>query len=293
MDGEASVVGLEAWHDAQADVFGAVSRVAAHPGFADASRALAAGMLALAASDRVLDAIFKDAGRYFAAMSGFALHEDGGLTLPRLKAVCARSGLLSAGRTRALVQFLEHFGYLDRQPRSGHAALYIPTPAFRAAWDRQFVAALQAVQFIAPDVGLLLDPAQLVVRQAYGRIHAGGMLAAMQAEPQVTSFLRVFLHPYAGSHLLWALIASSSDPEFPPRQSGPVSIAGLARTCGVSRIQVARIFREAAAEGLAELGGDGFVRFHAAAREQLGFFYAIQLVQILAAAARASRLHPR
>ena len=293
MDGEASVVGLEAWHDAQADVFGAVSRVAAHPGFADASRALAAGMLALAASDRVLDAIFKDAGRYFAAMSGFALHEDGGLTLPRLKAVCARSGLLSAGRTRALVQFLEHFGYLDRQPRPGHAALYIPTPAFRAAWDRQFVAALQAAQFIAPDVGMLLDPAQLVVRQAYGRNHAEGMLAAMPAEPQVTSFLRVFLHPYAGSHLLWALIASSSDPKFPPRQSGPVSIAGLARTCGVSRIQVARIFREAAAEGLAELGGDGFVRFHAAAREQLGFFYAIQLVQILAAAARASRLHPR
>ena len=293
MDGEASVVGLEAWHDAQADVFGAVSRVAAHPGFADASRALAAGMLALAASDRVLDAIFKDAGRYFAAMSGFALHEDGGLTLPRLKAVCARSGLLSAGRTRALVQFLEHFGYLDRQPRPGHAALYIPTPAFRAAWDRQFVAALQAAQFIAPDVGMLLDPAQLVVRQAYGRNHAEGMLAAMQAEPQVTSFLRVFLHPYAGSHLLWVLIASSSDPEFPPRQSGPVSIAGLARTCSVSRIQVARIFREAAAEGLAELGGDGFVRFHAAAREQLGFFYAIQLVQILAAAARANRRDQR
>ena len=192
------------------------------------------------------------------------------------------------------MQFLEHFGYLDRQSRPGHAALYIPTPAFRAAWDRQFVAALQAAQFIAPDVGILLEPGQSLARQAYGRIHAEGMLAAMLAEPQVSNaFLRVFLHPYAGNHVLWTLIVAGIGPDFPTERSGPVSIAGLARSCSVSRMQVARIFHEAAAEGLAELGDDGFVHFHAAAREQLGFFYAIQLVQILAAAARASRCQQR
>ena len=291
MDGEVSLAGLDAWHGAEADVFAAVKRVAEHPGFADASRTLASGMLTLAGSDRVLDAIFKDAGRYSATMWGFALHEDGGLTLPRLKAVCTRSGLLSAGRARALLQFLEHFGYLQQQAGPRRTALYVPTLAFLAAWDRQFVAALQAARFIVPDIGVLLDPAQSAGRQAYGRIHAEGMLAAMQAEPEVSAFLKVFLHPYAGNHLVWTLLVTSSDPDFPPRHCGPVSIAGLARTCGVSRMQVARIFREAAVEGLAELDSHGVVRFHAAAREQLTFFYAIQLVLILAAAARATRLH--
>ncbi len=117
-----------------------------------------------------------------------------------------------------------------------------------------------------------------------------GMLAAMQEEPQVSALLRVFLHPYAGSHLLWTLIATCADLEFPPRRCGPVSIAGLARTCGVSRVQVARIFHEAACEWLATLDSDGMVHFHDAAHEQLRFFYAIQFVQILAAAAQAVHL---
>ena len=290
MDGDLSLARFETWHGAETDVLAGVQRVTAHPGFAAASRALASGMLDLAGSDRALDAIFKDAGRYAATMWAFALHEDGGLTLPRLKAVCARSGLLSAGRVRTLLQFLEHFGYVQKQPGPLRGALYIPSAAFRAAWDRQFVVALQAARQIAPEIGILLEGAWLDERHAYGRIHAAGMLAAMQEEPQVSALLRVFLHPYAGSHLLWTLIATCADLEFPPRRCGPVSIAGLARTCGVSRVQVARIFHEAACERLATLDSDGMVHFHDGAHEQLRFFYAIQFVQILAAAAQAVHL---
>jgi len=280
---------LASWHGAESDMFAGVGRVAAHPAFPAAARALAAGMLALAASDRALDSIFKDAGRYGAAMWGFALHEDGGLTLPRLKAVGARSGLWGPGRARALLQFLEHFDYLERRPGPRGAALYRPTPAFVAAWDRQFVAALQAAALIAPDLALVLDTT--AARQTFGRIHAEGMMQAMQAEAVVLSFLRVFLHPFAGNHIIWTLVASDADPAFPPSRAGPVSVAGLARVCGTSRMQVARIFHEAATEGLADLDAEGFVQFHPPAREQLGFFYAIQLMQILAAAARAAQLH--
>ena len=70
-----------------------------------------------------------------------------------------------------------------------------------------------------------------------------------------------------------------------------MSVAGLARRCGVARSQVARIFREAHDEDLATLDEAGFVHFHASAREQLGLFYAIQLAQIIGAASRAVQTH--
>ena len=281
---------LSAWDGAAADAPGAIARVLAHPRFADASHALAAGMLQLAAEDRVLDGVFKDAGRYFAAMMAFALHDQGGLTLPALKALCVRSGLLSPGRARAMLRFLEHCRYLERRPGGDHGAdIYAPTPAFLAAWDQQFVASLKAASLIDPDVASLLGSGGQTARQTYGRIHAGGMAAAREGEQVVIAFLRVFLHPFAGNHIVWTLIGAAA--EFPPRRAGPVSIAGLARTGGTSRAQVARIFREAADEGLTDLGSDGMVTFHPAARDELGFFYAIQLVLILAAAAQAARLH--
>lgn len=281
---------LASWKGAEADLLGATLRVAEHPGFPVASRALASGMLQLAAADRVLDAIFKDAGRYFAAMWGFALHEDGGLTLPRLKTVCERSGLLSPGRARALLQFLQHCAYIQRRSSPHGPDVYVPSPAYLSAWDRHFEASLTAVRFIAPGIAALLgaNARAEAMRQAYGRIHAAGMLAAMASEPPAFSIVRVFLHPYAGNHIVWTLMASGLDPQFPPARAGPVSMAGLARGCGAARSQVARIFREADEEGLATLDTDGVVLFSEDARGQLRFFYAVQLVQILAAAARAA-----
>lgn len=288
MDGEASVAGLDTWRGAEADVLGAVGRVAAHPQFATAARTLAANMLSLGADDPALGSIFMDAGRYCVAMWAFALHDEGGLTLPQLKAMCARSRLLSPGRARALLQFLEHLGYLQRRVGGpGGADIYAPTPLFLAAWDRHFLAALEAARRIAPDIAPFVDPTQPALRQTFGRIHAYGMLNAMQSEAVVVAYLRVFLHPYAGNHIIWTLIVSDHL-EFPPRCAGPVSISGLARDCGASRVQVARIFHEAAEEGLADLGPDGFVTVHTSAREQLGFLYAVQMVQILAAAAQAA-----
>ena len=287
---ELNTLRLSAWDGAEADAPAAIGRVLAHPRFADASRTLAAGMLRLSAEDRVLDGVFKDAGRYFVAMMAFALHDQGGLTLPDLKALCVRSGLLSPGRARAMLRFLEHCRYLERRPGGPRGAdIYAPTLAFLAAWDRQFVAALEAAALIAPGVTAVLGQGGLAARQTYGRIHATGMAAARDGEQVVIAFLRVFLHPFAGNHIVWTLIGAA--PEFPPVRAGPVSVAGLARAAGTSRAQVTRIFREAADEGLTEFGADGLVTFHPAAREELGFFYAIQLVLILAAAAQAARLH--
>lgn len=283
---------LASWENALADVFGAVGRVAGHPNFPQAARALARNMLDLSASDPALDAIFKDAGRYVAAMWSFALHQDGGLTLPRLKAMGAASGLLSPGRSRTQLQFLEHLGYIAPSGVGPNGAtVYAPTQAFEAAWDRHFEAALAAVQPIAADIAVLLGPQGAAARQTYGRLSAAGYLISMQREQPVPAFLRVFMHHFAGSHVLWTLLASDADPAFPPGRAGPVSIKGLAQVAGVARIQVARIFKAAKAEGLADLNPDGYVHFRPAAREEMAVFYAIQLAQALSAGATAARQH--
>lgn len=282
--------GLASWADAADDVFAAAGRVAAHQAFGEAARALASGMLELSASDAALDGIFKDAGRYAAAMWGFYLHDDGGLTLPRLKAASAASGLLSAGRARAQLHFLEHFGYLSRSHAGAKGAVvYAPTPAFVAAWDRHHQTALAAVRPIAPDVERLLGLDATAVRQTYGRLSAAGYLASMQREQPVPAFLRVFMHPHAGSHMLWMLLTSGADAAFPPARAGPVSIRSMAARSKVARAQVARILQEATATGMAHLDADGYVHFQSAARAELGLFYAIQLAQILAAGALAAR----
>src|SRR4051812_46615382 len=100
--------GLAWWEAADLDPMAALAVLMAHPALGRAVKVLARNMLNVAARDRVLDSLFKDAGRYVAAMWALYLHDTGGLTLARLKEVCARSGLLSPGRARALLLFLEH-----------------------------------------------------------------------------------------------------------------------------------------------------------------------------------------
>jgi hypothetical protein len=84
-----------------------------NPRFADAVRALASNMMAAGAGDKKLDGIFKDAGRYVAAMLAIHLHTSGGLTLPRLKELCKAFGFLSPGRARAMLIYLQYLGYVE------------------------------------------------------------------------------------------------------------------------------------------------------------------------------------
>ena len=92
---------LAEWDAPIRDVVAYTGKVAGHPGFAQAVRTLGGNMLSIAASDRALDGVFKDAGRYVVAMFAVYLDVTGGVTLPALKEICARSGYLSPGRARA------------------------------------------------------------------------------------------------------------------------------------------------------------------------------------------------
>lgn len=280
--------GLAWWGGAGQDFMLALGLVASHPGLHLAVRALARNMLALADGDAAIATVFKDAGRYVGAMLAFQLHQTGHLTLARFKAACRDSRMLSPGRARAVLQVFEHLGYAVGRP--GPAAAYDMTPAFEAAWDAHLRAALEAGRTLEPELGRLLDAPDPAPVRSYGLTHAEGMAALAATQMGPVRFVEVFMHPHAAVGIIWALLDSAPH-SFPPERAGPVSVSGLARRFGVSRIHVSRIFEAAAREGLAELGPDGMVTFSALAREQLVWLYAAQLAQILAAAGRAARAH--
>jgi hypothetical protein len=283
--------GLMWWDGAEADPMAGLACLMAHPALGLAVRAMAANMRELLADDRTLDSLLKDAGRYVAAMGALYLHDTGGLTLARLKAFCTRSSLLSPGRARALLLFLEHLGYVERTTAPGAGALYVPTASFRAAWRAQLRAALEAGRVLEPQLDWVLDSADPQVLETFGGLHAKGLVDALEGGMPVLDFLRVFIHPHAGHLIVGTLMTTAQGEAFPPERAGPISVSALSRSFGVSRIHISRIFADAEREGLARLDRDGMVHFEPKAREEMTFFNAAQFAQILAAAAKTVRAH--
>ena len=269
--------------------------IASHPRFADAARMLAAGTLEDTARDRALFAVCKDSGRYIAAMMAIHLHFDGGLTLPRLKDWCVRTGYLSAGRSRALLQYLRYLGYVEAAPRAQRnaAAHYVPTPAFLNAWRGHFEHPLAAAAAIEPAVQRVRENlAAPRVFESICRAQGEGWIEPTRATAADDPVGRL-LHALAGPQILALLVASGTDDAFPPRCAAPVSIAGMARRFAVSRPHVQRVFDAATRGGLIGVAPDGTLLFSERMRAAVTFVYAMQLAQLLAGAARAAEHLPQ
>jgi DNA-binding transcriptional ArsR family regulator len=260
--------------------------------FPQAARALATNMLAAAARDRALDGIFKDAGRYVAAMLALYLHVSGGLTLPRLKELCARSGLLSPGRARSLLIYLRYLGYVELFPtrRAGAPARYLPTARFMTAWRAHLTAALEAAAIVEPGAERLLnqldDPETF---NALARLHCEGLMVSTHVDQPSTAFVRVFMHRHAGSQIIATLLAAGDDDVFLSPDPVPFSLAATARRFAVSRVHISRTLDEAEQAGLLRYRDDGTVVLEALGRTEIQSFYAMQLVHLLIAAAATVR----
>lgn len=249
--------------------WGEVSR---HAAFSAASRRLAANMLDLCDDDRRLASVFKDAGRYIAAMSAAYLHGMGGLTLPLFKQICADSGFLSAGRARSIVEFLQYIGYLELSGPS----TYRPTALFLAAWRRHLQAAIDAAAMIEPALAPLPDlldqPAifeRLLVIQA-ARLHA---LSRMH-DP-FPALRRAFLHPYAGSQFLWTLTLIDT------HEPVTVSLSDLSRRFDVTHLHVRRLLKRAHDEGFLIYHGHGRLTAEAPGGQTIALHYAGQLSELI------------
>ncbi len=273
----------------------AYARLMADARFPRAARALARNMLAAAAANDALDGIFKDAGRYLAAMWAIHLHLSGGLTLPRLKQLCVASGFLSPGRARDLLRLLLHLEFIERLSGSGGRtpAHYAPTALFMAAWRSHLEAALGAARILEPAVDLVLDGLEApAVLEALSRIHSGALLAAAGGVDQGGAYIRIFMHRHGGNQIAWTLLTAGEDEAFPPEVAATINISELARRFGVSRIHIKRLFDDAEREGLLRWQGKNQVALEPDTRVFVQYVYAGQLVQLLAAAAATLRERP-
>jgi hypothetical protein len=281
--------GLAKWlTPSHGDLAAQVAALAAHPRYPDAARALAANMLAVGETDKALDGIFKDAGRYVATMWAIYLHTAGGLTLPRLKEVCALSGYLSPGRARALLLYLRHLGYFEpvTEGTRGAPARYAPTGAFVAAWGAHLGAALDAAAIVEPAVAAVRNRLhEPVVFECLARVQGEGLLATAQNADQTEPFNRIFLHRYAGLQILFTLLMAGDASTFPPAGPIPFSTTATARRFGVSRIHIKRLLAEAQQEDLVQCREDGSVVLSEVARATIVFLYATQIFQLIASAA--------
>jgi hypothetical protein len=265
-------------------------RLMGHPQFAAAARALATATLDGGDRDPALATVFKDAGRYVAAMWALYLHASGGMTLPQLKQVCASSGFVSPGRARLLLQVLEHIGFVEpvAPPPGQRARAYLPTPAFITAWSAHLIAAIRAAALIDPAIAILADhldePAilHLFLRIQAARLHqiAAGMV---EAPP----FQRIFMHRYAGTQIISLLVSSGTGNEFPPSGAMPITLNKVAARFGVSHLHVRRMLGDAMRDGLLDHAPNGTVLLSEEMRATLAFFFATQLVELIAGATLA------
>ena len=282
------IAALERWDTGTQITPENYARLRASPRYAQAVRRFAANMLAESDRDPVLDGILKDVGRNVAAVCAAYLHMSGGLTLPRLKALCAGFGTLSAGRARALLIYLRYLKFVEIWADDAKPAVYAATPRFLDTWRRHQRAVLEAAAIADPAAGALLEvfdrPGAF---EAFVRHQCEVFFEASQVHDLDTPYYRTFMHRYAGIQIVHALLAAGDG--FPPQQPIPFVISAVARRFRVSRIHVRRLIEAGEREGLLLRAGDGALAFTPQGREALDWVFSTQLIFFLAAAGRALR----
>jgi DNA-binding MarR family transcriptional regulator len=262
-----------------------------HPLFAKAARRLSENTLAAAARDKALDGMVKDLGRYSAAGLAVYLDASGGLTLPRLKEVCAQLGLASPGRARATLLYLRFLNYVEPAAGGGRsrATIYVPTRAMMNTWQTLSSAAIDAAEILEPELGIATQHmTDMRVTKAFLRNQGelGLFMAAVKyPEPE---FWPVFLHRHAGMQIAHALmLGAGEDDDYPPRKPLPLSITDLSRRFAVSRSHVVRMLQAAERRNLIARGEDGTVTLLEPARTAIRELIALRFFATLVCAERA------
>jgi len=273
----------------------AYAMLRADPLYPQAIRRFAANMLAAGDNDLALDGILKDAGRNVAAMCAVYLHVSGGLTLPRLKTLCAGFGLASPGRARALLLYLRYLGYVGApQARAkGALAVYPVAPKLLVTWREHQRAVLDAAAVLEPEIAVLVDLFERPgVFETYAALLVEGFLVTVPHFDVNTPYFRIFMHRYAGIQIVHFLLARAADEAFPPREPIAFSLSTLAQRFGVSRSHVRRLIEAAEREGLIQRCNDGAVVWTSAGRAELDYVFATQMTRFLFIAARTMASRP-
>jgi hypothetical protein len=288
---------LLAWEHAAGVPFEGAARVLRHAFFAQAAHALAANMLEIIEHDRGLGSICRDAGRYVAATAALQLHFSNRLTLARLKEVCTATRFLSPGRARDVLRALRELGYIAPGEDSPGSSVrgFVATSRFLTVWREHLQAALRAACIIEPAAaraGEMLDRPEGAAM--FIQLQGEGLLRSAPLSDQHSPLVRVLLHHDGGNLIVWQLLAAGDGTDaFPTTRAAQLSLAGISRRFGISRVQLRRLLRAAARDGVLTLRERARERrsaiFATACHEELRFLYAFQLAQLLASAAGTVR----
>lgn len=266
-------------------------RLFADPNFPEACRELSSRMLAAAARDATLDGISKDLGRYVSAVWAAYLHVTGGLTLPRLKELCAASRLLSPGRARAMLLYLQFLGYVrPTGSQRGEARRYVATPALMNAFRTQLQEALEAARLIEPAVGPVAAALEDdFILETWLRHQGEGLSVSARGVDTEAPLIRLLFHRHAGTQLLHMLLtASPPDGCFPPKGPAQLSIAAAARRLHVSRAHIMRVLDDCERQGWLRRLDDGSILFEEAAAFPLRMTFATRLMGFVICAAKSA-----
>jgi hypothetical protein len=268
-------------------------RLRRSPNYPAAARRLAANLLRDAEEDPSLDAMLRDAGHNVAALSAAYLSATGEVTLARLQTFIAGFGLVSRGRARSLLSYMQHLGYLEHEPEgaSVRGQRYRATARFLASYTKHEASLLDAVSIIEPAAGLLLrNLASPGVFTALVTEQGNAFVAGSRETTAFDAWYRVILHRLGGIQILHGLVAQARI--FPPAGALPFSGAETSRRFKVSRRHVGRLMKAAERGGFVTLE-PGFLRFTEAGLEALDWLYASRLCLHLACAARALKANPQ
>lgn len=270
------------------------ARMAAHPDLDEALRRQSQSTLTATDADPTLLGIFKDGGRYVCAMWAIYLHACGELSLQSLKALCAKSGLLSPGRARAVLLYMRYLGYIEPSRERKSPAVYVPTRRFYMAWTTHMRLVMEATCAIEPAARFVVDriddPA---VFTSIVRTQGESLFNGATRHDIDTPIFKVFLNRHAGTLVLSKLVlpeTGDTGGHYPPATVTLPAAAELARRFQVSRIQIRRLFTDAARHDLVRLEADGRYRLDDGFRAMVRDLHGMQLRHLMLSAARAARL---
>jgi DNA-binding MarR family transcriptional regulator len=246
----------------------AVTALRAHPGFAQAMRTSATGIVALYEGSHLLNWLMDDRGRLLFGYLALYLHVtrdpadlSSGLTPTRMKALCAELEVCSPGRVTAMLSLMRFAGYLapDTGVSDRRLRPLVATHKLTMLIEQRLRLHFAAMAPLLADGERLAqsldDPAfigRLVIAMAK-RFRSGFRFVTHAPD------LGLFGERNAGMLILASLLtAGEAGDSMPPQRAVPISISALARRFKVSRPHVLKLMRDAATDGLIErTGQDG------------------------------------
>jgi DNA-binding MarR family transcriptional regulator len=244
----------------------AIAALRAHPGFADAMRAWAHGLVTQYDGNRLLNQLLNDRGRGLFTLAALYLHYSrtpgdpgSGLTVGRMKDWCVERELCSRGRAEVMLGLLRARGYLAgaSDPADRRLRVLVPTERLialhRERFDQHFAAMERVLPQAMPARAALDEPRFMpAFTRCLGR-HFDSGVRILGHSPELV----LFAERNAGMIILFSLmLAGEADDTFPPTRPVPVSISGLGAKFGVSRKHVLTLLRDAEGEGYLQRTGE-------------------------------------